>query len=250
MAEQQADLEHAGNVYYKAMGEMTQIFNDAIFDGEGEHIYWLNQAVADGKMMPNNDVNLDTSAFKANLNGAVYSQLIPRAWKTNPEVKNYPIVLEGGEGCDDRKETGEWFPNETADKTKVCIDGQAYYLLHAVPRANCQPYEECEDAGEPWFTPLPGGEHDEINGEKWGPLKIEDIVRSVRDGFSKNGNKNGFKMSMDIPTDDLNAWFDSMSLSAAGMFPDVPFCSKDMFKNLVNRLSGDPSLDSDYWPCD
>lgn len=248
--EQQGDLEGIANSYYQYMMDTVIDFNKHIFEGRPDTIYALAQAMKDGKLMPNNDIGLDEQNFKRDLNSAVWAKLIPLAWKSNPERKLNPVVLASNDKCDgsERKTTADWFPDDTATKTRVCIQDHAVYLLHGVPRENCMAAENCLDAGKPWFEPLPGGTHDELNGDKWGPIKLEDIVQSVFDGFIQ-AKGNGYVQPTEPPgnnVNDLNSWFDGLNLNSAGFWQGIPFCAVGV--NVLSELSGQgPS--GDFYPC-
>jgi hypothetical protein len=72
-------------------------------------------------------------------------------------------------------------------------------------------------------------------------------VRSVRDGFVQNGNKNGFHVATEPPTDDLAGFFDSLTWSSPGHW-QVPFCPKDRWADIVRRVAGVDGVDK-FWPC-
>jgi hypothetical protein len=109
----------------------------------------------------------------------------------------HAFVIDSGYGCDEAKEKLEkYIDGETADATGVCIDGKMYYLGRADGKSTeCK----CEIVGEHGpcqticrdkkFTAPPGVE--ELDGEQFGGIKLEDLVKGSVNTYNQNGGKNG-----------------------------------------------------------
>lgn len=251
MTEATNRMEEQMKIYFGQMQEFMDETNKFLFSGEKDGINSLREAIDFGNSLPNNNLGIDVKDFGEELKSIVFSKMIPQAWYLNPEDEHIPLVLETDDKCDgsDRPTTGTPITSgETIEQTRVCIDGTTYYVLGTKHMEGCKDWEACESEGKDWFHILPGGSHDELDGKKWGKITLEDIVRSVRDGFVRNGNKNGYQPPEDPDTGDLNAWFDGLSIRMPG-FWNVPFCPKDRWNEVVNKISGYGVYDEKFWPC-
>lgn len=249
MTAMKTKMEEQMQVYFQEMMGMMEKINEWMFNGEQDSINGLTNAMWDGKLLPNNNIGIDAGSFKEEMKSIVYSQMIPKAWFENPDGANRPVVLETTDACDgsDRTMTEPAFPGETADKTRVCLDGVTYYVLGGYAMDPCHGLESCPDDGKAYFNVLPGGSHDDLNGSRWGKIRLEDIVRSVRDGWVQNGNRNGFQVKTEPPMDDLAGFFDSLTWSSPGHW-QIPFCPKDRWDDIVRRVAGLDGVDK-FWPC-
>lgn len=251
MLSAQSQMEEQKTIYFQQMMDMMESVNAYMFSGEDASMSELMGALWEGRAMPNNNLGFDAKEFDNELRGMVYSKMIPQAWYINPDKEYSPIVLETDDACDgsSRTMTEKYIVGDTVEKTRVCLDGVTYYVISAAPRKdNCGSRINCIATKDPWFATLPGGSHDDLDGEQWGAIKLEHIVRSVRDGWVANGNKNGFKQNEEPDTQNLSGWFDSLSIAAPGYW-DVPFCPKDRFNDILHRMAGVNAPPVPFWPC-
>jgi hypothetical protein len=108
----------------------------------------------------------------------------------------HAFVIDSGYGCGEAKEKLEkYIDGETADATGVCIDSKMYYLGRADGKSTeckceltdhgpCQ--TTCRDKK---FTAPPGVE--ELDGEQFGGIKLENLVKGSVNTYNQNGGKNG-----------------------------------------------------------
>jgi hypothetical protein len=158
--------------------------------------YWADSGINDG--------GLDMQDIRAAANQALYTQLIPKAWsiayntypgivvqpgacnQTNPfdGVEPLPGKYQGG------NENHKWaLSNDEAAKTRLCFQDNpdTYYLIKV---GYGRPYDHLTGV-------LPG--YDDLDGTKWGGITPAIIVASSVNGYTLNGNKNGYVIP-DNPT--------------------------------------------------
>lgn len=129
----------------------------------------------------------------------------------------------------------QFFTNEVAVKTYICYKGKATYLLNAID-------PDDKNGKNPQL--LPGGDHDNLDGTKWGGVTVADIVESSVEGWVSNNKKNGWARPN---VNDIVSEFGekTYSIRTPGFF-DIPVCEseKDITTNMYKGDSSAP-----FWPC-
>ncbi|PKY09383.1 hypothetical protein P168DRAFT_35226 [Aspergillus campestris IBT 28561] len=132
-------------------------------------------------------------------------------------------------------ESYQFFTNDVAVKTYICYKGKRNYLLNAI-----NPDEDQNT--HPWL--LPGGDHTNLDGTKWGGVTVADIVESSVEGWLANGQKNGWARP-DMQGIVTSLGETQYSIRTPGFF-DIPVCEvqRDIVWNMVKEDGSAP-----FWPC-
>jgi hypothetical protein len=146
--------------------------------------------------------------------------------------------------------------DDTAAQSRVCWNGNTYYVLNA----NWRPESTCyrDYCGPPNYqlTELPGGTFNTLSGGKFGGIRLDDTVISSVSGWQLNGNQNGYQ----IPdaSDILDGVGNTGDIFLAGIQTPgsfgLPVCTESQFPgqfpdviDKINVNRGSPSRY--YWPC-
>lgn len=191
---------------------------------------------------------------------SLYAYMMPIGWKlaTETEIGAFIATADGlnknGNGCGDYdapKDNGgteiAFFDKNVMQDNFVCVDGTPYWLLN-IQRTG-KPKNQCStnflSQGSCSFTPplvhsLPGV--DQLDGNKFGGVTKEMLVRSAVKSWTNNGNKNGWP-SADASTDaGMNDVLDN-GVNAQGVV-NIPICS---MKEAIDN--GYPDENPPNWPC-
>jgi hypothetical protein len=142
--------------------------------------------------------------------------------------------------------------DDTAAQSRVCWNGNTYYVLNA----NWRPESTCyrDYCGPPNYqlTELPGGTFNTLSGGKFGGIRLDDTVISSVSGWQLNGNKNGYQIpdASDILDGAGNTGdIFQPGIQTAGFF-SLPVCTASHFPDVIDKISGNQGSPSGhYWPC-
>ncbi|KAF2188885.1 hypothetical protein K469DRAFT_748124 [Zopfia rhizophila CBS 207.26] len=257
----QNNLNNAMGVYFQTWRESISAYVDHIFSGKVGALGDLGRLIGSGGFNYNSGPNL--SQMQKRTEAIVFAQLIATAWKTNPAKKLYPFIMETDIDCNDSgkapKDLKNFMDDSTAAQAHVCYNGHVYYLLQAVHRDQPVCHKECipnTSAGK-FFQTLPGGTFDNLSGDKWAGVRVDDFIVSSVDAWNANGNKNGYGMPdaetyaadlTDVDQNDLDANFEKV-LRAPGVY-QIPVCKSSDMSDIAAQVGGSKGKPSgDWWPC-
>lgn len=248
-------------------------FSKNIFSGSSTEIDRLAELIRDGKLSAtpftangvsgNEQGDLSAESIKQQAKKSMYADLIPRAWRLSNKPLG-PFILKSKKNCE-----GESIGNvsdESRDKYGVCINGEMWVLTSAPePEKNCRYYGDTYSCMENFFD-LPGA--DKLDGEAWGGLTVEDIVRGSVATWDMHGHANKGKISVEDPAivgameqiadphsdfDDTDTFFERVrndGIRAGGVI-DLPVC--DLYEAVRNWERGFGTLNfkpGPNYPCD
>jgi hypothetical protein len=230
LEKQKSFSAYMGQVF-NIWGNVTSESLAKIFDGSDNSVTRLGDMMSGGKLVGSSnkqDLSVDGTAesdLRTNVLKTVFGFGIPALWYVLPLERPpystltpesaflfaslltklhhrsysnaHAFVIDSGYGCDEAKEKLDKYLNEkTADATGVCIDGKMYYLSHADGKSTDCKCEITGDHGpcqticrDKKFTAPPGVE--ELDGEQFGGIKLEDLVKGSVNTYNQNGGKNG-----------------------------------------------------------
>lgn len=196
-----------------------------LFNGTEDGIAALKGLIQDGHLISGKsedssggDSSVVTSDMQSDLESAATSAFfafaIPAVWA----AANTPaFVIGSGQPCD-----LSWSdPNlgETAKATKICRNGEAWYL--ASPRCANKDGTAC--SGYTLGTP-PGV--DKLNGRDWGKLTVEQIILGSINTWANNHFENTGTVSDYENSENVNDLL-NMDVTSAGSIR-LPICSSNM----------------------
>ncbi|KAJ5375563.1 hypothetical protein N7517_007569 [Penicillium concentricum] len=241
----QNSLDSALGDIFASWKDIESKYLKTIFSGDDSSLGDLTFLIEDGKMnfIPN---TLDSAGMAAELQAVLYGQLMPTAWKTaSDNVGAFPRIVTTDISCDIKSskipEISDYSTMTEVDSvsTRACWRNKLVFLV------NINEYKGGKAA--PW-TPLPGTDRNNLSGDKWGGITLDDIVASAMTGYENAGNINGYKSpdTSDIEKDE-NASQYGKRVRYPGFF-NIPVC-EGLDKTRL-ALRKEFTSTSPFWPCD
>ncbi|KAJ5951928.1 uncharacterized protein N7479_010341 [Penicillium vulpinum] len=210
----------------------------SIFSANNTDTHTLYTMINNGAMGAVMDT-IDLTHTSTDVEKILYGQMIPYAWSVSQD-ETRPFIWQSPDDCDENtqsvpQDSRLFVPDGQAVKINVCYKGKMHYLLNA---------KEIKGSGFRAST-LPGGDHDTLDGTKWGGITIEDIVASSVDGWTNNNKQNGY------PRPDSQAIVASFggddvpSVRTPGFF-NLPVCEN---ASVIADIMSNGDGNSPYWPC-
>ncbi|KAJ5513232.1 hypothetical protein N7463_002784 [Penicillium fimorum] len=239
----QNGISSALGVYFSAWTDMESGYMSSLFNGANDDtsISTLQTLTSSGSMLLLSS-KVDLTGMTAQAQKTLYGQLIPAAWAQGPGDL-IPRILRKAGACSTSLDQSIRLLMDTSTQVGgyVCFNNDAFYVVNIDPSAS---------ADLQVFKPLPGGNHETLNGEAWGGVILEDIVQSSYQAYQLNGNKNGYEMpALSKIIDGAGTEGDFVfqnGIRTPGFF-NLPICegvqeTADIIKS--GRKSGK------YWPCE
>ncbi|EGS17235.1 class V chitinase-like protein [Thermochaetoides thermophila DSM 1495] len=178
-----------------------------IFDGSDSSIDLLWKAMSDGKLIEGKVLSQSTlsdgdrvKTLRDLTQATVFAFGIPALWRYSG---NYAFVMDSGLKCSDSTAPlSQYLEDDVIKKTSACIENKQYYLVYPrqKPTRRCWCtnldelrglclHEECRSfpfAGPPGL--------DELDGEKWAGLRLEDFIKGALKTWEMNGWKNDARL--------------------------------------------------------
>ncbi|KAH7136369.1 hypothetical protein EDB81DRAFT_78172 [Dactylonectria macrodidyma] len=229
-ADLQNDLTEAMGKFVGKWMEAEADYVNKIFSGEVGTLNTLYGLIQDG-MQGAVPTGTDLATLKSEAQKIVYTKMIPAAWSVAPGDYS-PFILATDNACSSVGEgdLAGHIDDSTAAQTHVCYDNKIFYVVtpeYVNNRGNLVSWK---------VNPLPGGTYDNLHGEEWGGVTLDDIVISSWDGYKLNGNQNGYQMPDNSEAIDGNGNNGNIIFEAGVRTPGfstMPICDIDtLTKNL------------------
>ncbi|KAH7232750.1 hypothetical protein BKA59DRAFT_446239 [Fusarium tricinctum] len=231
-ADLQNDLTEAMGKFIGKWMEAEADYVNKIFSGAVGTLSDLYGLIQDG-MQGAVPTGTDLATLKNEAQKIVYTKMIPAAWKAAPGGYS-PFILVSDSPCSSQAEgdLAGHIDDTTAAQTHVCYDNKIFYVVNPTwtnNRGNLVDWK---------LNSLPGGTYDNLSGDEWGGVTLDDIVISSWDGYKLNGNKNGYQLPEDSDAIDGNGNVGNL-LFEAGVrtpgFSTMPICDVNtLTQNLKN----------------
>ncbi|KAK7423884.1 hypothetical protein QQX98_000755 [Neonectria punicea] len=195
------DLSLGMGTLFEAWIDAELEFLSELFNGTNESITTLEGLVKDGLALEITR-DLDLGDFVNVAQKIMYTQLMPTAWKISsrsidalPQKMEPMIMMVPGDCITSGDELNMYLNEDDAAKMAVCHDGHTFYLGYPSFAMFMKRPEGKDSEKTAWqLKPLPGGTTDELDGTKWGGVKLEDLVISAYEGWRLNGGKGGYEI--------------------------------------------------------
>ncbi|KAF2008965.1 hypothetical protein BU24DRAFT_497543 [Aaosphaeria arxii CBS 175.79] len=186
----------------------------ALFNGGDKNIDLLWDTISGGKLVWG-QVDRDKPQFRimdvvelaANILKSTFAIAIPELWKV---TKSHVFVVDSGFGCDDNKPPNDYLTEEAISIAGVCHEEKMYYL--AQPKGNSK-------SGK--FSPPKGIKS--LDGEAFGSVTKEDLVKGAVRTYLKNGGVNGGGLP-DLTNDETINDLLNVDITTPG-YIRIPVCS-------------------------
>ncbi|KAH6988123.1 hypothetical protein BKA56DRAFT_612847 [Ilyonectria sp. MPI-CAGE-AT-0026] len=229
-ADLQNDLTEAMGKFVGKWMEAEAAYVNKIFSGEVGTLNTLYGLIQDG-MQGAVPTGTDLATLKDEGQKIVYTKMIPAAWKVAPGEFS-PFILATDNACSSVGEgdLAGHIDDSTAAQIHVCYDNKIFYVGTPEYRNNMGNLIDWK------INSLPGGTYDNLKGEEWGGVTLDDIVISSWDGYKLNGNQNGYQMPENSEAIDGNGNNGNIIFEAGTRTPgfsNMPICD---IKTLTNNL--------------
>ncbi|KAF2102358.1 hypothetical protein NA57DRAFT_51937 [Rhizodiscina lignyota] len=177
-------------------------FLSYIFSGAGNALSDLHNLIQNGFFIPTPQDGL--ADFQNQAIKILYGILIPKAWGLISGAKPFILMVDGdcGSSSTAPDSAKAYMSDDTAAQTHICFDNKIFYLVNGVKNppagGSCDPTSR--DCFGPTgsetvsFNSLPGGTFNNLNGNNWYGIKLDDFIISSYQGYQLNGNQNGYQM--------------------------------------------------------
>lgn len=236
----------------KAWRKVASLAVRDLFNGTSEMVEILGQTISDGKLTEGKRVTRfpdpvnATEELEANIAKCWFGYSIPVLWQAS---NTYAFVIDPGhDGCGEDKSLSAYLNDTTMEATGVCYEKRRYYLVypggdskecHCVPTGGgCQ--NTCKDRK---FSAPPG--LDSLDGEIFGGITKEHLVKGSVGTWKKNNKKNGGGFTDPTNKGNIEKLLD-VDVTTPG-FMRIPVCSPERaFQSWDTSKRGS----SDNYPCD
>ena len=232
-------------------GNVTSLGLQKIFDGSDESLDTIWDVISDGKLADGARATdppkgNSENELRANIAKSFFGYSIPALWQVS---STYAFVIDSGYGCDEDKPLDDYLDDKTMESTGACVDGKRYYLAYPdgdAVKCECHYFDNghCERVcRDQKFSSPPG--LDSLDGEIFGGVTKEDLIRGSVRTYLQNGKVNGGGSA--DPTD--GGTIDNLlavDVTTPG-FIRLPVCSPERaFQSWDTTKKGS----SDNYPCD
>ncbi|KAH8645403.1 hypothetical protein BX600DRAFT_391288 [Xylariales sp. PMI_506] len=218
--------------------------NTDLFNGSASSVADLYRVIDEGKLSEITSTVGDLGT-EAALEHSLYAVMIPYAWSLSNE-NTHPVVINTGEDCSDVWPSilQDYIAEDTANEVAVCYNDVLYYLADArdcnVDCSHVYGQGSTTCAVTKLFAPLG---IDSLDGTNWGGVTIANLTIAAINGYTSNGNANGWSYNDPTNAADLDSIWDN-GINAAGV-NTIPVC--DMGTVFANWVECDISADN--YPC-
>ena len=242
---------------------------------DADAIAALGNVISDGRWLKFD--GSDLYDMKNILETTLYGLMLPRLWQQ--KESRHPVIIMEHKDCSEERpgqpsNKDKWEENDdifryvhpdTAARSKVCHDGKTFYMLqHNSKDWRMASYcsisvgrlasSSCRAAGYQHFLEnTPGGNWDELNGQNWGGVTLDDIVQSAYEGYKYNNNQNGYEAPVDSRLADAGGSETTVPLEAGLRTPGMiklPICTaKEAYRYMQDHNAGSGNERGPKYPC-
>ncbi|KAL4877049.1 hypothetical protein BJY04DRAFT_231180 [Aspergillus karnatakaensis] len=236
-----------------AWGDATERSLRALFDGSDSSIELLTELISDGKLIEGDGETVfvpptdpdelpeDTaSGLRRSLSHTFYGFAIPTLWTVSGK---YPFVVDSGFDCNAENPLDDYLKDETMETTGTCFEGKLYFLAHPDGEAFTCDDSHCTDNQ---FSSLPGV--DTLDGDIFGGITVEDIIKGSVRTYQANGNTNGGKTA-DPEDGSTQEDLFNQDITTPG-FIKIPVCTASRAHgSWTDHTNGGDGADKPDYPC-
>ncbi|KAL8690802.1 MAG: hypothetical protein Q9224_004319 [Gallowayella concinna] len=240
----QNDLTRILGTLVDGWAEVTATYVKQLFSGTDDAITQLGTYIKGGAWY-NSEIETSLFSLQGIMENVLYGQLIPKAWGDHAAVN--PVIVYQSESNIENPLTkvfqGDAFrslSNENAKKARTLYGGTTLWLLDAHDCGGSEPVARggSGNCRTPFVQLLPGT--DQLDGTKWGGVRVDDITISSFVGFQLNGYKNGYVMPNNSRFTDMNENAEypyQAGIRTPGFF-SIPICDINQLFDVTVRNKG------------